>query len=212
MADQSTSRGPSDSPSGAEFAEPAPSIFIADLIDKADCRAILAEFDAEAGWKQAEITSVQPSPGGPVVVSHLDTDRRLARRIHFRDISLSEKPATRTALERVKTHVAVLAAKKFGLKLEEFGDEEIVYYGLGGKFTHHSDANIVKPYRAISILLYLNDDYEGGATSFPGASYSTSVRAGRVLVFPSALLHGGDPVTKGEKYIIVLWAFYPGGR
>lgn len=64
-------------------------------------------------------------------------------------------------------------------------------------------------------LLYLNDDFEGGHTTFyfPGAvpgrleARGVTPRAGCVLVFPHgdsnlAPLHEGSAVTAGAKYVL----------
>ena len=67
-------------------------------------------------------------------------------------------------------------------------------------------------------LIYLNDDFEGGETTFylPGASrlhaYRVRPRAGAVLCFPqsntASLLHEGSAVTRGRKYVIRRRAAY----
>ncbi|KAF9200807.1 hypothetical protein BGZ49_008947 [Haplosporangium sp. Z 27] len=67
----------------------------------------------------------------------------------------------------------------------------------------------------LTFLVYLNDEFEGGGTTFftPSADFgfmdarAVSPRAGSVLCFPhgeaaGSLLHEGSPVLKGAKYII----------
>ncbi|KAF9932210.1 hypothetical protein FBU30_008765 [Linnemannia zychae] len=67
----------------------------------------------------------------------------------------------------------------------------------------------------LTFLVYLNDEFEGGGTTFftPSAdvgfldAWANSPRSGSVLVFPhgdarGSLLHEGSPVLKGAKYII----------
>ncbi|KAF9425538.1 hypothetical protein BGZ94_007448 [Podila epigama] len=67
----------------------------------------------------------------------------------------------------------------------------------------------------LTFLVYLNDEFEGGGTTFftPSADVgfmdarAASPRAGSVLCFPhgeaaGSLLHEGSPVLKGAKYII----------
>lgn len=211
-----TRAAPSASPSDgapAGFIEERPLVHVGDLVDPAACRAILAEFAGAQPWKEAQITTwVEEGATGRALKSILDLDRRLARRIHFCDIDLDARPATRAALDLIKAEVGAMARARFGFRTEDFGDEEIVHYPQGGKFTPHSDANSLKPYRALSIVFYLNEGYQGGRTGFPELDYACTPKTGRVLVFPSQLLHGGEPVLAGEKYIIVLWAFYPGGK
>ncbi|KAG0244533.1 hypothetical protein BGW41_007296 [Actinomortierella wolfii] len=67
----------------------------------------------------------------------------------------------------------------------------------------------------LTFLVYLNDEFEGGGTTFflPSAdegfldAWAISPRAGSVLCFPhgdaeGSLLHEGSPVLRGAKYII----------
>ncbi len=76
-------------------------------------------------------------------------------------------------------------------------------------------------YSQMTFLIYLNDDYEGGATQFlvsadntAPARHSDNVKAvdvktpaGSVLCFPHGMhplhcVHSSEPITKGVKYII----------
>jgi len=62
------------------------------------------------------------------------------------------------------------------------------------------------PKRKISAVLYLNNDFEGGATAFPWREVKP--KPGSAVVFPSAFpfLHTGMPVISGVKYVLVTWA------
>jgi predicted 2-oxoglutarate/Fe(II)-dependent dioxygenase YbiX len=54
--------------------------------------------------------------------------------------------------------------------------------------------------RKVSFTLMLNDDYEGGEF---GTQYEqVTTRAGRLIVFPSYLLHSVNPITQGTRYVI----------
>ncbi|KAJ3285449.1 hypothetical protein HK104_009475 [Borealophlyctis nickersoniae] len=80
----------------------------------------------------------------------------------------------------------------------------------------------------LTFLVYLNDDFDGGGTTFflPSATDGVldgrvvSPRAGCVLCFPhgdaaGSLLHEGSAVTEGRKYIIradVLYMLPPGAK
>lgn len=52
------------------------------------------------------------------------------------------------------------------------------------------------------ILLYLNDDFEGGDTVFLDYGRVIKPRKGLVLGFQDQLLHEGEEVTKGEKFVL----------
>jgi hypothetical protein len=92
-------------------------------------------------------------------------------------------------------------------------------YDAGQKFEPHYDAPFVRDAAErtyITLLLYLNDGYEGGATTF----YSDALRApalqraGPVEVLPIApvvgmallhdhdVLHAGTAVARGRKYVL----------
>lgn len=61
--------------------------------------------------------------------------------------------------------------------------------------------------RDVSILLYLNDDYEGGQIEFTQLGLTLKPKKGMLLAFPSYLEfeHKVHPVTKGTRYTIVSW-------
>lgn len=61
--------------------------------------------------------------------------------------------------------------------------------------------------RDISILLYLNDDYEGGSIEFTQLGLTIKPKTGMMLAFPSYIEfeHKVHPVTKGVRYTIVSW-------
>ncbi|KAH8094633.1 hypothetical protein BXZ70DRAFT_946930 [Cristinia sonorae] len=79
-------------------------------------------------------------------------------------------------------------------------------------YVYDSDAAV---YSRLTFLIYLNDDFEGGCTTFflPSATQGilearpVKPRTGTVCVFPhgaakGSLLHEGSGVTSGAKYII----------
>lgn len=76
--------------------------------------------------------------------------------------------------------------------------------------------------RAQTLLLYLNDDYTGGSTSFPRLRLDIKAAPGDVLHFHNLgadgvghkdTLHAGLPVLTGEKWLLSQWIrseSYPG--
>ena len=67
--------------------------------------------------------------------------------------------------------------------------------------------------RTVTFLIYLNDDYAGGATTFPRLDWSFKGKAGDALAFwnltdgrPDArTLHAGTPTTNGVKWLFSKW-------
>jgi prolyl 4-hydroxylase len=64
-----------------------------------------------------------------------------------------------------------------------------------------------------TLLIYLNDDFEGGKTNFPKLEYEISPKKGMALIFQNMRngeliqesLHEGKDVLSGFKYIITAW-------
>jgi prolyl 4-hydroxylase len=52
----------------------------------------------------------------------------------------------------------------------------------------------------LTFIIYLNDDYKGGATEFPWEKIAP--KAGSVLVFPHRLRHQGAQILEGTKYVL----------
>jgi len=87
-------------------------------------------------------------------------------------------------------------------------------YDVDGHYHAHVDT-FVQPgnneTRKLTILVFLNDDFEGGRLFIQNGhkKYYPPQKAGTALVFPSFMLHGVEPVTKGIRRSIVTWLVGP---
>lgn len=92
---------------------------------------------------------------------------------------------------------------------------EFLKYDKDGHFNMHIDTflgDVESPWaRKLSVLLFLNDNYEGGKFYFPGAEGKTypSQNQGDVVIFPSFLNHGVEPVQSGIRRTIITWLVGP---
>ena len=84
-------------------------------------------------------------------------------------------------------------------------------YDVGQKFDWHRDGVFERPNGERSFftfMVYLNDDFEGGATSFRERGYAgdglvnVTPRKGMALLFHHPIPHRGDEVTSGRKYVL----------
>ena len=84
-------------------------------------------------------------------------------------------------------------------------------YKPNNKFGLHTDTGLFydqfsKEKSKYTLLIYLNDDFEGGTTSFFTENFKPTVtihpKIGRALLFDIDLWHKGDMLIKGEKYWI----------
>jgi hypothetical protein len=58
------------------------------------------------------------------------------------------------------------------------------------------------------MVMYLNDDYEGGEIDFPDHGISIKPEAGSIVVFSSeGVLHDPKPTLSGTKYMVPLFFF-----
>jgi hypothetical protein len=80
-------------------------------------------------------------------------------------------------------------------------------YEQGQRYVKHSDWDAACPGRTISVLIYLNDNFEGGELDFPFHDVRIAPQAGTMVMFPSsfAYTHEALPVQTGTKYAIVTW-------
>ena len=105
--------------------------------------------------------------------------------------------------------------------IEFFEVPYVLWYKPGGFYIAHADADAFDQgnnrwYRAqnrdVSVLVYLNDDYEGGELFFPNFDYTYKPQAGDCLFFPSGnlYLHESKPIRSGAKLAVVCWGALEG--
>jgi prolyl 4-hydroxylase len=109
-----------------------------------------------------------------------------------------------------------------GVPIRNMEAPAVLHYALGEEATDHFD--FVDPdtpgyaeeiarngQRVVTFLIYLNDDYLGGETSFPVLGFGHRGRRGDGLLFVNAytdmrpdlrMLHAGRAPTRGEKWIV----------
>ncbi len=76
-------------------------------------------------------------------------------------------------------------------------------YEPGQKFQRHKDQSFIRDeFEAsyLTVLIYLNDDFQGGETTFQERSIAPVT--GKCVVFPHHLEHEGSEVHKGVKYVL----------
>lgn len=103
---------------------------------------------------------------------------------------------------------------------EEHGEElQLLHYSIGQEYKAHFDFfssknHPVKNPRISTLVIYLNDVEEGGATFFPKLNFSVSPQKGRAVYFEyfynnqetnELTLHGGAPILKGTKWAATKW-------
>ena len=103
---------------------------------------------------------------------------------------------------------------QFDIELFEF---QILRYGVGGNFDWHCDYGIApnkKVWRKLSLSVQLSDpeDYEDGGliiVDYCNKHCELPKGKGNSIVFDSRCPHRAEPVTKGERLVLVGWASGP---
>jgi hypothetical protein len=121
----------------------------------------------------------------------------------------------------VRARIAALAE----LPVLALEDSQILHYEVGQQFNPHYDFFDVKfpalareverrGQRALTLLIYLNDNYEGGDTAFPVLGRAFKGRKGDALIFWNLgedgapdyrTQHTGTAPTRGEKWLFSQW-------
>lgn len=96
---------------------------------------------------------------------------------------------------------------KFNLNFELYHEPYIALkYENGEEYKAHFDGT-TQTARSVSIVFYLNDDYEGGEIEFVNFNLKIKPKANSLIIFPSnyAYSHIAHKITKGKKYAVVTW-------
>jgi len=101
---------------------------------------------------------------------------------------------------------------------------QVLSYGIGGHYRPHIDGESIwmtprgekiwkkSTDRDLSMVFFLNNDFEGGDFVFPELKVRVRPEPGMMVCFPSNhhYMHGVEPVTKGKRYSIVTWSTVKG--
>ncbi len=97
----------------------------------------------------------------------------------------------------------------YNVKMNYWEVMNCIRYGKGQHFQEHADHGF--SYSAtVSLVAYVNDDYEGGNLYFPKLNLDIKPKAGDLYIFPSTYLfsHRAMPVESGMKFSIVTMLDY----
>ena len=161
---------------------------IEDFLTSEECESYINVSESHA-WEDA---AIQTPEGHRIFV-----EVRNNSRIIFDDESLA-----REIYEKARPHLP-----------DVFGDEWLLVglnerfryykYSAGEYFKWHKDGFYIRSddeMSQLTLLIYLNDDYEGGETEFRWDVIKP--KKGMALVFPHLFMHQGKDVISGVKYVL----------
>lgn len=164
-----------------------------DILTPNECREIIDKAEA-IGFMEADISYASGSK--------MNKDYRNNSRVQLTDEEV------RLTLERaLLPHVPAMMPSQ--RKLVGISPKFRVYkYEPGQEFKKHRDGNQADDMgiALITILVYLNEAGSGGETVISDRSLPQPVsilpRAGRALLFDHKLMHSGEPLREGLKYVL----------
>ncbi|MDY7013336.1 MAG: 2OG-Fe(II) oxygenase [Cyanobacteriota bacterium] len=182
---------------------------VEDLFSLQECKDYI-ELSEFIGYEDALVTS----PYGQI----RRTDIRNNERVIYDDPELAEE-----CWQRIESLVPAKMEHYWAVGVNE--RIRFYRYDPGQQFKWHQDGSFERDDSERSFwtfMLYLNDDFEGGETSF-NDSYSNKIfkdfqvvpQTGMALFFVHSIYHQGEPVLRGRKYVLrtdVMYATYASER
>jgi len=165
------------------------------------------------------------APGTPLKV--MDNSRSTADAV--KTMASDKRVTERVKIDGLSTELLSLFLDIYGHRLEpHYGVEfewferpQILRYPRGGVYEAHADAEhwdrtkksfVRAQDRDYSVLVYVNDDYEGGAVDFTRLGFRLQPASGMLVAFPSdhRYEHAARPTTAGTRVALVSWAAVKG--
>jgi len=180
-----------------EYKEEITGILSLQLYDAQACRSLIEQAKQDDAWTAAQVSARAGSGFNPET-------RTEARRASVLALA-AESETKRVFDEKMESIIKPLVNRVWRVSLKQHAETHFVRYAPGNYYTPHSDTGIHRNDRYFTVVCYLNEDFAGGETSFPTLNYRVAPRSGKAVIFPSTYLHCAEPVTSGEKYILVSW-------
>ncbi len=177
------------------------------LIPPEHCRQIITAAEA-AGFADAQI-----------LMGTVDQAVRGGSLVRF-DPNHPDQAASRQLLFQHTQTIQIVLYQHYGIRFANVENFSVLRYHEGEGYRRHVDNLLLAsrqmemqqgiPTRDISLVGYLNDDFEGGETYFDRQGVKVTPRTGDVVVFPAYYTHphAALPVSRGTKYAFATWLFY----
>jgi hypothetical protein len=170
---------------------------VRDAVSEAFCDKLIQEYS------KSEVEKLPPEIGN--IKGNVDLDIRNVQRLQlplYAGIS-----ATLTAIGlNVNNEI-------WKYDITHSNQSEFLMYDVNGKYETHVDTFHARSdeTRKLTVLVFLNDDFEGGKFYLANEikRFYPEQKKGTVLIFPSFMPHGVEPITKGVRYSVVSWMVGP---
>jgi len=167
------------------------------VLSREQCRALIECFERQS----------------PAHAARTGSDYWDGRFIWQNSLPLTENDALRI-MQQARLVAQATAMQEFRPEQPLYSDTaQIVLWTEGIELTPHADnlepdgSPNASPYRNYSSIIYLNDEYEGGETFFPGFGIRIKPEPGLLTIFGSGpeYVHGVTKVRSGKRYTYAGW-------
>lgn len=210
-------------------------IAVHDFLDKTECKELLELLCVERKrfWKPSFVQIAAAATQQPSAVN--DDNKHMVSHE-----SRTSQTQFLGSFRKHRRHIITTVMKRMQKLFESSTHRVIVepigcnWYTVNQQFDLHHDAcelndeyhpvqlHDISLTRAVSCLLYLNDDFTGGETTFPKLNTTVEPKQGTMLVWLNGKLsdgsiddqvvHAGKPVETNEKFCCNFWiSFKPVG-
>src|SRR5260370_17119035 len=148
------------------------------LDEMGECEEIGAELKTLEGWAAAQVRDAKDAEDYEVLT------RRDVRSSSMLLTAEAEK-FYRQFDARMDAKLKPLVKQHWRIDLTHHSGTHLVRYGAADHYWPHLDTGPGPEDRYLSVVCYLNDDFSGGQTSFPGLNYVAPHHSGKPIFFPS---------------------------
>lgn len=198
---------------GLDWAPPG-LVVLEDYLDAATCDR-WTEYFSKQESSRVKIQKVEEPRAGSAPRFVLD-DRRVTERVALGALEAEVKRVLFGAYREV-------ILPHFNAELDWMDRPDVLKYLPGGKYIVHSDNEywdesaerwVRSMDRDFSVLLYANEDFEGGALYFHNFDIKLKPSRGMLIAFPSdhRYLHAAEETISGSRYAVVCWSSVKGRK
>jgi predicted 2-oxoglutarate/Fe(II)-dependent dioxygenase YbiX len=184
------------------YREESPGVVSVCLYNRAECREIVERVKHSTDWTAARVREARDRIN---YESLTHPEVRSARILGSGEV----EELYRQFDGRMNSMLKPLIKEIWKIDLANHSGTQFLRYGPADHYVPHQDTGPGFEHRYFSVVCYLNDDFAGGQTAFPGLHYVATPETGKAILFPSNYLHGSEPIVSGEKFVVVSWVKGP---
>jgi predicted 2-oxoglutarate/Fe(II)-dependent dioxygenase YbiX len=177
-------------------------VFSTYLFSSVQCAQIVRQVQHVDAWDEARVNGGNEKTSDGSVLPNIRT-ALIADRARTNDLHDEFEQKVRRLIRR-------LVDRYWGIDLPRCDGTQLIRYKPGAHYIPHKDSDELEfASRYFTVLCYLNEDFQGGCTYFPSLKYRVLPTSGKTVIFPSQFVHAAEPVTQGEKFVLLTWMSGP---